>query len=169
MTGERRKRVIVGLIVADLLVFGAWIGSLEAGLRHDVVKLPVEGFDPRDLLSGHYVRFRLVAEREAAALVPPEVRARSGPVSFCAESIGGVVRPVRMRSPGDACDLVLAGQGSPEGVRFGADRFYVDERRASEVAFVRAGPSTYLVATLDGAGLVHAIDLVVDGKSVGRK
>jgi len=165
----RRKKVIVGLIVADLLVFGGWIGSLEAGLRHHAVKLPVEGFDPRDLLSGHYVRFRLVAEREAAALVPIDLRARSGPVSFCAESMDGLVHPVRMRAPGEACDLVLTGQVSPEGVRFGADRFYVDERRAREVAFVHAGPSTYLVATLDRAGGLHAVDLVIDGKSVSRK
>jgi len=169
VTAGRRKRVILGLVVADLLIFGGWIASLEAGLRHDAVKLPVEGFDPRDLLSGHYVRFRLIAEREAAALLPPEERARGGRVSFCAEAMEGFVHPVRLRAPGEPCNLVLTGEAWPDGVRFGADRFYVDERRARDVAVVRAGPSTYLVATLDDGGSVHALDLVVGGNSLGRK
>ena len=166
MTAGRRKKAIVGLIVADLLVFGGWIASLQAGLRHDAVKLPVEGFDPRDLLSGHYVRFRLVAEREASALLRGE---RSGSVSFCAEEKDGFVHPSHVREPGESCRLVLTGEASGSSVRFAADRFYVDERRAREVAFVRAGPQTYLLATLDGVGSVHAIDLVVDGKSIGRR
>ena len=164
-----RRKVILGLIVADLLVFGGWISSLEAGLRRDTVKLPVEGFDPRDLLSGHYVRFRLVAEREAAALLRPDERDRSGPISFCAEAADGFVHPVRVRAPGEGCPLVLTGEVTGRYVRFAADRFYVDERRAREVAFVRAGPQTYLVATVDEAGSVHAMDLVVDGKSVRGK
>lgn len=164
-----RRKVIVGLIVADLLVFGGWISSLEAGLRRDTVKLPVEGFDPRDLLSGHYVRFRLVAEREASALLPADDRVRAGPISFCAETAGGFVHAVRVRAPGEVCPLVLTGEVSGRAVRFAADRFYVDERRAREVAFVRAGPGTYLVATLDEGGSVHAVDLVVEGKSLRRK
>jgi uncharacterized membrane-anchored protein len=164
-----RRKVIAGLIVADLLVFGGWISSLEAGLRYDTVKLPVEGFDPRDLLSGRYIRFRLVAEREAAALVPVQDRLRSGPVSFCAEASAGLVHPVRMRAPGERCALVLTGELVGGVVRFPADRFYVDERRAGQVAAVRAGPRTYLVATLDEGGAVHAVDLVVEGESLRRR
>lgn len=169
MTTERRRKIIAGVIVADLLIFGGWIASLEAGLRHDAVKLPVEGFDPRDLLSGHYVRFRLIAEREAAALLPQDARLRGGRMSFCAEESQGFVHPVHVREPGEGCKLVLTGDVSGEGVRFGAERFYLDERRAREVMLVRAGPTTYLLATLDDGGSVHAVDLVVDGKSMARK
>ena len=164
-----RRKVIAALIAADLLVFGGWISSLEAGLRRDTVRLPVEGFDPRDLISGHYVRFRLVAEREATALLRGGDGARGGPVSFCAETTDGFVHPVRLRAPGEACPLVLTGEASDRSVRFAADRFYVDERRAREVASVRAGPRTYLVATLDEGGSVHAVDLVVEGKSLRRR
>jgi len=164
-----RRKVIAALIVADLLVFGGWISSLEAGLRRDTVRLPVEGFDPRDLLSGHYVRFRLVAEREAAALLPPEGQVPHGPVTFCAEMADGFVHPARVRMPGEACPQVLTGEVSGRFVRFAADRFYVDERRARDVSSVRAGPQTYLVATLGEDGSVHAVDLVVEGKSLRRK
>jgi hypothetical protein len=54
-------------------------------------------------------------------------------------------------------------------VSFGVERFYVDERRAPSVGFVAAGPETYLVATIDDGGAVHALDLVVAGKSVGAR
>ena len=170
MTIGRRKQVILAVLAADLLVFGGWVASLEAGLRGDRVRLAVEGFDPRDLLSGHYVRFRLVAEREAAALLKPEARAQVGQVSFCAvEGTDGFLHPVRVRAPGEECRWVLTGTASPEAVRFAADRFYLDERRAGQVAFVQAGPRTYLLATLDGGGAVHPVDLVVDGKSLARR
>lgn len=166
MTNDRRRKVIAAAIVADVLIFGGWIASLQAGLAHDAVKLPVEGYDPRDLLSGHYVRFRLTAEREAAPLVPRE---QAGRVSFCAEESGGFVHPTHVRAPGEPCRLVMTGDVEGERVRFGAERFYVDERRANEVGFVRAGPQTYLVATLDGSGAVHPVDLVVEGKSLRRR
>jgi uncharacterized membrane-anchored protein len=169
VTPERRKKVIAGMLVADLLVFGGWIASLQASLLGDRMKLPVEGFDPRDLISGHYVRFRLTAEREASALLSAEERVRGERLSFCMEPAGGRLHPVRVRKAGDACKPILTGQASAEGVRFGPDRFYVDERRANEVAAVRAGPDTYLLGTIDDGGRVHPIDLVVDGKSLGRR
>jgi uncharacterized membrane-anchored protein len=170
VTADVRRKAIAGMLVADLLVFGGWIVALSAATTGEQVKLPVEGYDPRDLLSGHYARFRLIAEREARAFVPPSLSESSGPVEFCAESSADRLHVARYREGGEGCRYVLRGQLSHGFVEFDVNRFYVDERRAHDVAFVRAGPETYLVATLDGRGGVHVVDLVVDGKSLaGRR
>lgn len=167
MSERHVRRVLGALAAVNLLFFGGWI-ALEARARQaPAVRLPVEGYDPRDLLSGHYVRFRLAAEREAQALLegqPPP----GGAADFCLEPGQDALWHVSGRRAGpQGCQPFLRGEVDPHGeVRFGAERYYVDERRAPEVQQVVAGPGTYLVATLDGAGAVHALDLVVGGRSL---
>ena len=128
------------------------------------VRLPVEGYDPRDLLAGHYVRFQLVAVREAQAFG----RTVGEGAAFCLEQRGGPWHVSRPRAAGDDCQPFLATRPGRSGVvDFGVDRFYVDERRRSEVSVVEPGPNTYLVAVVDGRGRVHPRELVVGGKSLG--
>jgi uncharacterized membrane-anchored protein len=166
------RTILLGLALADLVVFGAWITREEVARRAGAeVLLPVEGYDPRDLLSGHYVRFRLVAAREAAQLAPPpDMRAR-GEVAYCLErQADGRAHVVRPRVEGDSCPLfVTATVGPGGGLDFGVDRFYVDERRQGEAVGLAAG-DTHLVARIDGGGHIHPVDLVVRGKSLrGRR
>ena len=151
------RKILFGLVIAlDLVFFGAWIASEEsARVRGVEVRLPVEGFDPRDLLSGHFVRFRLAAEREAAEVEPSASE-------YCLEEREGRHHVSRVRD--SDCPLYLrAVQESP--VRFGVDRFYIDERQAEAAAVVRAGPDTYLRARVTRDGRVHPVDLVIEGRS----
>jgi uncharacterized membrane-anchored protein len=156
---------LLGLALADLVVFGAWITREEVARRVGTeVLLPVEGYDPRDLLSGHYVRFRLVAAREVWGLgreLP------SGQAAYCLEThADGRAHVVRRKLEGDACPLFLTATVNPvHGPDFGVDRFYVDERRRNE-AFAPVGGDAVLVARVDGHGHVHPVDLVVRGRSL---
>jgi uncharacterized membrane-anchored protein len=160
---------LLGLALADLVVFGGWITRQEVVRRTGAeVLLPVEGYDPRDLLSGHYVRFRLVAAREAAGLAPEPP---SGEIAYCLETRGdGRAHVVRRKLPGDTCPLFLTATAGPaSGLDFGVDRFYVDERRRNEALGLAAGDAV-LVAHVDGGGRVHPVDLVVRGRSLrGRR
>jgi uncharacterized membrane-anchored protein len=156
---------LLGLLAAaDVLVFGGLVAREEwLRARGFEVRLPVEGYDPRDLLSGHYVAFRLVAEREAAALAQDHTYAER----FCLEERAGRWHVTAIRRAEDGCRPFLAGLRTAHGqVRFGVERFYVDERRREAVAVVRPGDETYLLARVDTAGQLHAVDLVVDGRSV---
>lgn len=159
MTGV--KRVLLVMAVVDVLVFGGWIAREEIVRTGEQVALPVHGYDPRDLLSGHYVQFRLVAGRETQALERPD-----GKVSVClSRDENGMHHVSHLRAPGEACTFIT-GTSAPYHVDFGVDRFYVDERRASEVGTVAEGPTTYLLATIDGSGTIHPVDLVVGGRSM---
>jgi uncharacterized membrane-anchored protein len=159
---------LLGLLAAaDVVVFGGLIAREEwLRARGAEARFPVEGYDPRDLLSGHYVRFRLVAEREAEAL---RVDGPGGPVAFCIEERDGRARVVRARGADDECRPFLAGIRRGGRVDFGVDRFYVDERRQGEAARLEPDRDTYLVGRVDAAGRLHAVDLVVRGRSLAGR
>ena len=166
MSPSARRALLLALVAADLLVFGGWLGVEQFARKGAQLRLPVEGYDPRDLLSGHYVRFRLVAVREAEAMLPAGAP-RTG--RFCLEDRQGLLHVSRPLGHGQDCKLFLTSTApaAARGVDFGVDRFYVDERKAASVASVVAGPQTYVVATIDGGGRVAIVDLVVNGRSLG--
>src|SRR5262249_44427121 len=114
--------------------------------------------------SGHYVRFQLVAVREAAAFLEP--RGANAPQSFCIEPKEGLYHVTGLRTGSASSCSPFVQATLDDGVRwaFGVDRFYVDERLANE-----ASPNSYLVATVDDSGAVRAIDLVINGKSLGPR
>jgi hypothetical protein len=160
------KRILVAMALADVAVFGSWVAREEAHRTGEWRKLPVEGYDPRDLISGHYVRFHLIAAREAEAIAPPAAKW----IAVCLErSADGLYHVTRFRPPGDGCSPFLAGSRDASRLDFGIDRFYVDERIASEVQGLRAGADTYLLATIDSTGAIHPLDLVVNGNSLGSR
>jgi uncharacterized membrane-anchored protein len=165
MSPARGRTLLFGLIAADLVFFSGWIAQNELARRGGQVRLAIEGYDPRDLLSGHYVRIRLAAEREAANLLG-SATGKHERVQFCLEEReGGQLHASRLRDGSD-CKPFLTGERRAGSVSFGVDRFYVDERLASQVAFVTSGPDTYLLATISDQGTVAPIDLVVSGRSL---
>ena len=159
------KRILLAMVIADSVIFGGWIAYEEISRKGDRIRLPVEGYDPRDLLSGHYVRFQLTAAREAQALALPD----GEEIAVCLErSSDGLYHVSRVHFVGDACKRFLIGSRGSTGIDFGVHRFYVDERIAKEVDAVQAGSDTYLIATIDSRGTAHAVDFVMNGNSLGR-
>lgn len=169
MNATLGKRVLVGLALVDLVFFGGWVAREESLRRGGRIHLPIEGYDPRDLLSGHYVRFQLVAVREAAAFLQP--RGANAPQTFCIEAKDGLYHIKGLRAGGaSSCSPFLrATLDDAMHWDFGVDRFYVDERLANEARWIEANPGTFLVATVDDSGAVHPVDLVVNGNSIGPK
>src|SRR5215469_3254703 len=102
------KRVVLALALVDLVFFGGWIALEESLRRGGPIHLPIEGYDPRDLLSGHYVRFQLVAVREAASFLEP--RGASVPQTFCIEPRDGLyhVKGIRTGGASSCCPFLSA-------------------------------------------------------------
>lgn len=67
-----------GLLLAAILV-GLVLHERQARAEGQVVALPVEGVDPRSLLSGHYVDFRLVEQMAGNELCPVTLSRSSAP------------------------------------------------------------------------------------------
>ncbi len=55
-----KKYGYIGLVLLPVVILLAWVATLEVQIwqgREVVVRL--QGYDPRDLLSGHYIRYQL--------------------------------------------------------------------------------------------------------------
>ena len=146
-------------VLAPILLLGSlagWKGwVVSQGMR---ATLPIQGFDPRDLLSGHYLIYRIEYG------IPNLCKAKyleNKTVHACLDSKTfsiGALKPSQCRR---------AIRGRCESKRFiaGIERFYVpeDRARALEKAVMKRKGS--VVLALDGKGSAIVADLLIEGRS----
>jgi len=170
-------------LALPIVALAALIGEQElrfADVR--IVNVPIRGYDPRDLLRGHYLVGRFdwnwdvrPAKDGAGGLCVPDGDASRARVRFLADW-----------HPGDraeGCRLVIAGRivsgvaaAPPTFVPASLDsgsrgvRFYVSEARAPDLEeLIRAHPGALtadLAVRADGGAAIKA--LRIDGQVVGR-
>lgn len=163
--------VLAALIAEQELRFGS------AGQ----VNVPIRGYDPRDLLRGHYLvgqfdwNWDVVPAKDAAGgLCVPEGDTPRPKVRFVEAWVAG--------NRVDGCRLVIAGRVAaggaapptfvPQTLDSGSRgvRFYVSEARALELEeLIRTHPGALtadLAVRADGSAAIRA--LRVDGQIVGR-
>jgi hypothetical protein len=173
--------VIVTLALPVLALAGL-IGQQEWVLANArILSVPLTGFDPRDLLSGHYIRARRDWEWESAPAVD-EYQVVDGAMCVLKETPKPRVRFLAGWKAGDRtkgdCKLVIAGHARARA-RFapatldngdGGIQFYVPEARASDLEkLMRERPGSLtadLAVRADGAAAIRA--LRVEGEVIGR-
>jgi hypothetical protein len=172
--------VVVALTLPVLALAGL-VGQQEWVLAHArILSVPLTGFDPRDLLRGHYIRAQMDWDWEAAPAVE-EYQVADGAVCVLAETPKPRVRFLPGWKAGDRtsdCRLVIAGHARP-GARFapatldngdGGIQFYVPEARASDLEkLMRERPGSLtadLAVRADGAAAIRA--LRIEGELIGR-
>ena len=58
------KKIIIIVLITPFVLLMLWTGSLFASKNSGVdIKLPIMGYDPRDLLSGHYIQYQIDWEK----------------------------------------------------------------------------------------------------------
>lgn len=170
-------------LALPIAALGTMIGQQELRLSDaQQVNVPVRGFDPRDLLRGHYI----TGQFDWEWATPPDADGKGG---LCVLP-GDAARPkVLFRKdwqpgePVDGCRLMIAGHVAarfsvgtstfiPDSLDNdgGGVRLYVSETRAPELEELlvkRPGALTVdLAVRRDGGVAIKA--LRVDGKIVGR-
>lgn len=186
------KRVMTGLVIASLalpvVTLGAMVGDAERGLADaGVMRVAIRGYDPRDMLRGHYLRYRFEWDAEityigrAARLcvlsAPPDAPARVRPLApegrdasaaGCAMVVQGggtVLAEARRQEPaesGPAGRLEFTPRGAESG------RLYVPERHAAELEKLLRDGKVQLTIDLavSRAGQARIKAWHIDGKTV---
>ncbi len=55
-----KNYILGGCVFLPVLFFAAWLGFIHYEISSgEPVKMSIKGYDPRDLLSGHYIRFQI--------------------------------------------------------------------------------------------------------------
>lgn len=153
-------------LVLPLLVLGIGIVRGERAIRTgETWHFDIGGYDPRDLLRGRYLRFRIeerwgephdatVDQADCACLekapgdAPPTLRAAS--CSFAKESCQNFVVRAELKN---------------------LDRFYIPEAHARDLEKrlqdAAARDAAQILVAIDRSGTPVIVDLLVDGASIG--
>ncbi|MBF0310141.1 MAG: GDYXXLXY domain-containing protein [Magnetococcales bacterium] len=155
-----RQRVFLVLalpILALMLLVGHKAYRSHSGTE---ITLPVEGFDPRDLLAGHFIQYRVDYGVPVCAHSEKDKPNVEWKATVCLEPpafIYGITPP-------EPCGLHLAGICRHGRFIAGIERFYIPETEAGQLdAAVRAKRGAIRVHVGgDGKGVVT--ELLLDGK-----
>ena len=150
--------------IFPVCVLMGWVGLNEYQLRVGKrLVLPVEGYDPRDLLSGHYLRYKVRYGMKCPnrpELVPVPAYACFKPK-----------KTIRLKQPLKDCSLFLKGQCfKGHFLVKDLDRYYIPENKAkkAEELFQTAREKQVVLSVLStGQALVQ--DILVEGKSLKKQ
>lgn len=143
------------LLPIAVLAANAWLSHQQRG-QGDTVVLPIRGFDPRDLLSGHYLTYEIDYGINADTACP-------------ASDIEAVVclSPEAQVFPSDelpaSCTQFISGNCDNDA-RFitKLERFYIPEQYAKSLEKYVQNNQGKLVIALDGAGNAAIQDLLIN-------
>lgn len=153
---NKRILLIVALALPILaLALNAYLKSAQRDSGEQVV-LPIEGFDPRDLLSGHYLLYRVDFGVENGC------REHNAEASVCLRPVRGIYAQGEL--PAD-CELFIRGR-CDDSAAFLADieRFYIPEEYAQALEDKVRDRKGELVLSVDRQGNAAIRDLLIDGQ-----
>lgn len=152
---NRRSWLIIALVVPILaLASSVYLKNAQRNRGTEVI-LPISGFDPRDLLSGHYLIYRVdygVAEGCGA---------QQGQASVCLRPTRGLYHAGALP---EECTLFIHGQCDGGVFSAGIERFYIPEAYAYALEQQVRDNKGELVLGVDSQGNVAIRDLLLDGK-----
>lgn len=171
----RNPRLALALAFPVVCLAGLTAYKQVRVMAGTTIVIPIAGFDPRDLLSGHYLTYRLDMGEGGASICDPGWEAqgeRPDAVSVCVAAQDGrmlFARRIQLHElapsgslPG--CAVVLRGRCERGRFAAGIERFYVPEERAAALdRAVRSGKGAVVVA-IDRTGAAAVKDLLIDGK-----
>lgn len=126
----------------------------------------ITGYDPRDLLRGHYLRFRLVYDWQK----PKNECSGELGCSYCLTNVGNQAPKVKIVSTHLAqhCDGFMQYDDLQEPL----NRFYIPEMQAKLAEDLlrqaRIDETAYLRLSIDKNGAPRIVDLLIDGQSLGE-
>jgi uncharacterized membrane-anchored protein len=135
--------------------------ALTAYKRHILLSgqeviLPISGYDPRDLISGHYLRYRV--EYGIPDICYGE-KNDSQSVFICLEKkISSIIQPGN-------CKIVIHGFCENSQFYAGIEKFYIPESQAKSLEELIRSKKASIVISVTTDGTAQVKDLLIDGKS----
>lgn len=153
---NKRTMLLIALALPILaLMTSAYLKSVQRDSGEQIT-LPIEGFDPRDLLSGHYLIYQVDYGLETDCTehdVETAVCLRPERAMYLADAVP------------DSCKLFIRGY-CDSSARFsaGIERFYIPEEYAETLETQVRDKRGALVLSVDAQGNAAIRDLLIDGK-----
>lgn len=158
----KNKKLAASLIFSILFLAGLAIYKAIKTASGKEIAIPITGYDPRDLLSGHYLTYRL----DLNNICSDEFYTRS-PVNVCIRQAGenGIESSIIIRSGTGytGCDSILKGKCKNGNFTAGIERFYIPEKYSMELERIIKKGKARILISVDGKGNPTVKDLLIDG------
>jgi len=157
-----RLKGVYLVVTIPVAAMALWLLSLNiAIMRAREVTLAVTGYDPRDLLSGHYLRYRI-----DYGITPDHITHAGGPVCVClSEGENGVAKGFWMgpcsERDSDNCPVFIRGKFTFGVISAGIERYYIPEGYQRSLATLPQNAT--VKARVAGDGTAYVTDMYVDG------
>ena len=157
---RKTSEKIFALLMVPVVVWSAWTAFLayerETGT---VVVLKIKGYDPRDLIAGHYLRFEVDYGKDGLPECGGDGKnrpARKETAYLCLET-----KQITPEKP-ENCRVFIKGVCAWGRFRDGLNRYYIPENRAKELdAAVRKGGYGIEVSVRpDGAAFIKDLKVL---------
>jgi uncharacterized membrane-anchored protein len=159
-----RLQIVCALIFPVFMLASLTLGKASIRLRGNEIVLPVRGYDPRDLLSGHYLIYTvdygisdICAPGPGGSGTDPSRQIR---VWLCLEGS----RYVSLTEP-KQCRLRLRGRCERGFFSAGIERLYVPQEKAAKLESLIQGKSASILINVSEQGEPQVKDLLIDGVS----
>jgi uncharacterized membrane-anchored protein len=150
---KSRKLLLVTLMIPILALLALTLFKSSNFFMGHEVELPIVGYDPRDLLSGHYLVYRVDYGVANLCATPDEV------LGFvCLDN-----RTFTHYNP-DGCSLFIKGTCKHRRFEAGIDRFYIPEEKAAMLDQMVRGKQASIVISVTGSGYAQVKNLLLNGK-----
>ncbi len=145
--------LVLGFPIFSLMALTAYKKHiLSTGIE---VVLPIKGYDPRDLLSGHFLIYRIDYGVEGICTGNQEQQT----AYVCLEpKIFSVEEPVD-------CKKLIRGTCRNREFKAGIEKYFVAEEKALALEKAILNKSASIVVVLSPSGVAIVKELLVDGKS----
>lgn len=168
--GSMGGRLTLIAVLIPVLGLVALVGRAEYAARHGPTwTIPIEGYDPRDLLRGRYLQYRFAFDWQGENTCGPDSESGLGrdPEPGCClcltrSTADGVDPPVRQTWCGEAEDLCDGALRAEDVVP--PLRYYVPEERALELERALRDRDAALELRIDPEGRPAIRELLLDGR-----
>ncbi|MBF0109967.1 MAG: GDYXXLXY domain-containing protein [Magnetococcales bacterium] len=162
----QKARIVIALLLPILTLGGLILHKLQVLDQGRQVRFPIEGFDPRDLLSGHYLVYRidygvLVCPEEDTAVMPDGPRDQEVPAVLCLEPSPSFHYG---RLVAQDCRLKIVGSCRGRDFHAGIERFYIPEEHARSLDQAVRERKGELILRVNDAGVAVVEDLLIGGR-----
>ena len=161
------NRLLISAAIPIMALLG-WVGKQEYDLRLGFhVRLRIQGYDPRDLLTGHFVRYSLKLDDDFKPCGAGEVADAETCVCIFGEDKSPYFKLSSVSECGAAlqnCGLYLKGRCEYSRFLTGVERFSIPEELAPALDTIPEDSSAILAVRQDGSADV--VDLLVGEESI---
>jgi len=170
----KNKILPIALIIPILALVG-WVASLSSAKSSgELIRLAVVGYDPRDLLAGHYLNFQVSIAPVEPCGTTPQINPLETCVCFSKKaSTGNSIPEIAESYWGGDCasrpaDCQIFMRGSCSGSRFesGLNRFYFPEQFAGVLKVVP--PQSSVTVSMDRKGAAQLHEFYVAHKTLDQ-